>query len=159
ARALGNRAILANPGDIRGVARINKRIKSRDFWMPFAPTLLAERADDYLVNPKRLCSPYMMMTFDSTPRGREDLMAACHPYDATMRPQLLERACNPEYHRLISHFERLTGIGGVLNTSYNLHGEPIVSSPEDAIRTFEASGLPHLALGQHLISKRTADHF
>lgn len=159
ARALGNRSILANPSDIRVVARINKMIKSRDFWMPFAPTVLAERAGDYLLNPKGLCSPYMMLTFDSTPRGREDLMAACHAYDGTMRPQILEPACNPEYHRLISLFERLTGIGGVLNTSYNLHGEPIVSSPEDAIRTFEASGLSHLALGQHLLSKRAADHF
>jgi len=159
ARALGNRSILANPSDIRVVARINKMIKSRDFWMPFAPTILAERAGDYIVNPKGLCSPYMMLTFDSTPRGREDLMAACHAYDGTLRPQILEASCNPDYHRLISQFERLTGIGGVLNTSYNLHGEPIVSSPEDAIRTFEASGLSHLALGQHLISKRTADHF
>ena len=159
ARALGNRSILANPADNRVVARINKMIKSRDFWMPFAPTILAERAGDYIVNPKGLCSPYMMLTFDSTPRGREDLTAACHPYDGTMRPQILEPAHHPEYHRLISQFERLTGIGGVLNTSYNLHGEPIVSSPEDAIRTFEASGLPHLALGPHLISKRTADHF
>ncbi len=159
ARALGNRSILANPSDIRVVARINKMIKSRDFWMPFAPTLLAERADDYLHNPKGMKSPYMMLTFDSTPRGQEDFLAACHPYDGTLRPQILEREHNPDYYRLIEEFERRTGIGGVLNTSYNLHGEPIVSSPEDAIRTFEGSGLPHLALGQYLISKRMADHF
>lgn len=159
ARALGNRSILANPSDFRTVAHINKMIKSRDFWMPFAPSILFERASDYIENPKGLKSPYMMITFDSTPRGREDLTAACHPYDGTLRPQLIERPYNPDYYRLICEFESLTGIGGVLNTSYNLHGEPIVSSPEDAIQTFENSGLIHLALGQHLISKKTAAVF
>ncbi len=159
ARALGNRSILANPTDFRTVTHINKMIKSRDFWMPFAPSILDERADDYIENPKGLKSPYMMITFDSTPRGREDLSAACHPYDGTLRPQIVERSYNPDYYRLIGEFESLTGIGGVLNTSYNLHGEPIVSSPEDAIHTFEKSGLIHLALGQYLISKKSAAVF
>ncbi|MDA1001687.1 MAG: hypothetical protein O2807_14365 [bacterium] len=154
ARALGNRSILANPKDPRVVAVINKMIKSRDFWMPFAPSVLAERADDYLVNPRGMKSPYMMMTFDSTLRGRTELVAATHAYDGTMRPQILDSGYNPDYHRLIREFERLTGIGAVLNTSCNLHGEPIVSSPEDALHTFEDSGLPHLALGQYLISKK-----
>ncbi|MEE9276577.1 MAG: carbamoyltransferase C-terminal domain-containing protein [bacterium] len=159
ARALGNRSILANPSDYRVVALINKMIKSRDFWMPFAPTLLAERAGEYIENPRGMKSPYMMLTFDSTPKGREELAAACHPYDGTMRPQILEKAHNPDYHRLIEQFERLTGIGGVLNTSYNLHGEPIVSLPEDAVHTFESSGLSHLALDSFLISKKTAARF
>ncbi len=159
ARALGTRSILAHPSDFRVVAHINKMIKSRDFWMPFAPSILDERADDYIENPKGIRSPYMMMTFDSTPRGREDRAAACHPYDGTLRPQLVERSYNPDYYRLIGEFESLTGIGAVLNTSYNLHGEPIVSSPEDAIRTFESSGLLHLALGQYLISKKSAANF
>jgi carbamoyltransferase len=154
ARALGNRSILANPKDVRVVSHINKMIKSRDFWMPFAPSILARRVGDYVVNPKGLFSPYMMLTFDSTPLGREDLSAACHPYDGTLRPQMVENSYNPDYYRLIEAFEGLTGIGGVLNTSYNLHGEPIVSSPEDAIHTFENSGLVHLALGQYLISKK-----
>lgn len=159
ARALGNRSILANPSDFRTVAHINKMIKSRDFWMPFAPSILEERADDYIENPKGLRSPYMMITFDSTARGREELSAACHPYDGTLRPQLIERSHNPDYYRLVKEFEGLTGIGGVLNTSYNLHGEPIVSSAEDAIRTFENSGLLHLAIGQYLVSKKTATVF
>lgn len=159
ARALGNRSILANPRDFRVVQHINKMIKSRDFWMPFAPSILDRRAGDYMENPKGLSSPYMMVTFDSTPSGREELSAACHPYDGTLRPQIVERAYNPDYYRLIEVFEDLTGIGAVLNTSYNLHGEPIVSSPEDAIRTFEESGLLYLALGQCLISKKpTAIH-
>lgn len=154
ARALGNRSILANPRDFQVVTHINKMIKSRDFWMPFAPSILDRRVADYILNPKGLFSPYMMITFDSTPLGREELTAACHPYDGTLRPQMVERSYNPDYYRLIEAFEGLTGIGGVLNTSYNLHGEPIVSSPEDAIRTFENSGLVHLALGQYLISKK-----
>ncbi|MEE9274833.1 MAG: carbamoyltransferase C-terminal domain-containing protein [bacterium] len=156
ARALGNRSILAHPRDYRVVSHINKMIKSRDFWMPFAPTILDRREEDYLLNPKGLRSPYMMITFDSTPLGAEELSAACHPYDGTLRPQILERSFNPDYYGLIEEFERLTGIGGVLNTSFNLHGEPIVSSPEDAIHTFENSGLMHLALGRYLISKKPA---
>src|SRR3989454_4220895 len=79
ARALGNRSILANPSDHRGVPLINRMIKNRDFWMPFAPTILAERAADYLVNPKGLASPYMMLAMPTRPEAREALVAAGHP--------------------------------------------------------------------------------
>ena len=153
ARALGNRSILAHPGDARVVPVINRMIKQRDFWMPFAPTILAERADDYLVNPKRLASPYMMLAFPTDPKRRDEIMAAIHPHDGTARAQILEAAWNPEYHRVIREFERRTGIGAVLNTSYNLHGEPLVCGADDALDTFERSELPHLALGRWMISK------
>jgi len=154
ARALGNRSILANPSDRRVVGIINSMIKNRDFWMPFAPTVLAERAGDYLVNPKGLASPYMMLAMPTRPEAREALAAAIHPQDATARPQILEEADNPEYHAVIREFERRTGIGAVLNTSFNLHGEPIVAGAADAVDTFERSGLPHLAAGHFLISKK-----
>ena len=154
ARALGNRSILANPSDHRVVPLINRMIKNRDFWMPFAPTILAERAADYLVNPKGLASPYMMLAMPTRPEAREALVAAVHPQDGTARPQILERTWNPEYHAVIAEFERRTGIGAVLNTSFNLHGEPLVCSADDAVDTFERSGLPHLALGHWLISKK-----
>jgi carbamoyltransferase len=154
ARALGNRSILANPTDHRVVGLINRMIKNRDFWMPFAPTVLAERADDYLVNPKRLASPYMMLAMETKPAARDALAAALHPHDATARPQILEEAWNPQYHALIRAFEDRTGVGAVLNTSFNLHGEPIVGSAADAVDTFERSGLQHLAVGHWLISKR-----
>jgi carbamoyltransferase len=154
ARALGNRSILANPSDPRVVGVINRMIKNRDFWMPFAPTVLAERAQDYLVNPKGLASPYMMLAMPSRPEARDALAAALHPHDGTARPQILERAWNPAYHALIREFERRTGIGAVLNTSFNLHGEPIVCTADDAVDTFERSGLPHLAVGNWLISKK-----
>ena len=154
ARALGNRSILANPSDHRVVPLINRMSKNRDFWMPFAPTILKEREADYLVNPKGLGSPYMMLAFPTQPKRRDELRAAIHPQDGTARPQILEEDVNPEYFRIIREFERRTGIGAVLNTSFNLHGEPLVSSPADAVDTFERSGLPHLALGHFLISKR-----
>lgn len=154
ARALGNRSILGNPSDHRVVPLINRMIKNRDFWMPFAPTVLAERASDYLVNPKGFPSPYMMLAMPTRPEAREALGAAIHPQDGTARPQILDRSWNPEYHAVISEFERRTGVGAVLNTSFNLHGEPIVAGAADAVDTFERSGLPHLAIGHWLISKK-----
>jgi carbamoyltransferase len=154
ARALGNRSILANPSDHRVVGLINRMIKNRDFWMPFAPTVLAERAGDYLVNPKSFASPYMMLAMPTRPEARDAIAAAVHPQDGTARPQILEHDWNPEYHAVVREFERRTGVGAVLNTSFNLHGEPIVRSAEDAVDTFERSSLPHLAVGRWLISKK-----
>jgi carbamoyltransferase len=154
ARALGNRSILANPADHRVVGVINRMIKNRDFWMPFAPSVLRERESDYLVNPKGLASPYMMLAFPTNPERRDEIIAAVHPQDGTARAHVVDEAWNPGYHRVIREFERRTGTGAVLNTSFNLHGEPLVGSPGDALDTFERSGLPHLALGRFLISKK-----
>lgn len=153
ARALGNRSILANPTSRENVKIINEMIKGRDFWMPFATSMLYERKDDYLENPRNLYAPHMAITFDTKPRAQTELIAALHPYDLTSRPQMVRKEINPEYHALISAFEAITGIGGVLNTSFNLHGEPNVEMPHDALRTFARSGLPHLAIGNYLISK------
>jgi carbamoyltransferase len=154
ARALGNRSILANPSDHRVVTLINTMIKNRDFWMPFAPSILRERESDYLVNPKGFASPYMMLAFPTNPKRRDEIVAAIHPQDGTARAHLVDQAWNPGYHQVIREFERRTGIGAVLNTSFNLHGEPLVGSPGDAVDTFERSGLPHLALDRWLISKK-----
>ncbi len=154
ARALGNRSILANPSDHRVVSLINRMIKNRDFWMPFAPSVLREREADYLMNPKGLASPYMMLAFPTNPKRRDEIVAALHPQDGTARAHIVDEAWNPGYHRVLREFEARTGIGAVLNTSFNLHGEPLVCSPEDAVDTFERSGLPHLALGRFLVSKK-----
>ena len=153
ARAQGNRSILANPSDAAVVRVINEAIKSRDFWMPFAPSMLEERAADYLINPKATPAPYMILSFDTTDR-REEIKGAIHPFDFTARPQLVSPAWNADYHRLLKEFESLTGIGGVLNTSFNLHGYPIVSRPEDALHVLDVSGLTHLALENWLVEKR-----
>ena len=153
ARALGNRSILANPSFEDSVEIINRQIKNRDFWMPFAGTILKEREKDYIENEKDIPAPYMVMAFRTKPLGKSQLRASIHPYDKTIRPQVLEESANPSYHRILKEFDRLTGIGGVLNTSFNLHGEPIVCSPEDAMRTFLNSGLQYLAIGNYLVEK------
>lgn len=154
ARSLGNRAILGNPSSMETFYKVNDQIKMRDFWMPFAPTILKEREADYIENPKGIKAPYMIMAFHSTPLAQRELVAAIHPADKTCRPQVLEKDWNPGYYRIIKEFEKETGIGGVLNTSFNLHGYPLVSSPEDAIYVFENSGLEHVAIEDYLISKK-----
>lgn len=154
ARALGNRSILANPSSRDNVKLINEMIKGRDFWMPFATSMLYESRDEYLEIPKNFFAPYMAITFATKTKAHTELVAALHPYDLTSRPQMVTKDMNPEYHALISEFQKLTGIGGILNTSFNLHGEPNVESPYDALRTFKLSGLEHLALGNFLISKK-----
>lgn len=152
ARALGNRSILAHPRHREVVEVINRAIKNRDFWMPFAPTILRERAKDYLILHKA-DSPFMNVAYDTTAKAKQDLQAAIHPYDKTTRPQILDRETNPKYWDVIKKFESLTGIGAVLNTSFNLHGEPIVMSPEDALRVFTKSSLKYLAIGNLLLKK------
>jgi carbamoyltransferase len=155
ARALGNRSILAHPGRKDAVRRINAAIKNRDFWMPFAVSILEEHQHEFLINPKELSSPFMTMAFDTAPQRYPEIEAGTHPYDRTARPQFVSRITAPQYHRLISEFHRLTGIPALLNTSFNLHGEPIVNDLSDAIRTFERSALDHLFVGDTvLISKR-----
>ncbi|GCD92951.1 carbamoyltransferase [Embleya hyalina] len=153
ARSLGNRSILAHPGNSEVRALINRMIKQRDFWMPFAPSVLAEHAATYLEMPTETGAEYMTVSFDTHADVRGRIQAAAHPHDWTCRPQILTREANPDYHRLISEFHRLTGIGAVLNTSFNLHGYPIVESPRDALDVFEASGLRYLMLGPLLIEK------
>lgn len=154
ARALGNRSIVADPRRPETIHHINKLVKMRDFWMPFAPSILEERADDYLVNPKKIEARFMAVGFDTTPLAHKHLTAGLHPFDRTARPQVVRRKDNPGYHALIRAFERRTGVGAVLNTSFNIHGEPIVGTPEDALSTFARSGLHHLILGGRLVSKR-----
>ena len=153
ARALGNRSILANPQDWDTITRINKMIKKRDFWMPFAPSILGERASEYLIKPKEVKAPYMILTFDTKDEKRAKMRAAIHPYDGTARPQEVYKEWNEDYWRLIKYFEDITGEAVILNTSFNLHGYPVVYTPEDAIFVFENSGLRYMALENFLIRK------
>jgi len=154
ARALGNRSILANAAFSGVVRTINEMIKCRDFWMPFAPSMLSERRGDYLIKPKDMKAPYMIVTFDTKPGKRSAIAAAMHPYDLTARPQEVNEDWNPDYYRLLKCFEEITGEGVILNTSFNLHGEPVVCSPEDALRVFSISGLQYLALESFLVTKQ-----
>lgn len=154
ARALGNRSILANPVRPQNLRKLNAAIKMRDFWMPFAPSILWERKNDYAVLKKQVFSYYMTMAYDSSELAEDHLIAALHPYDFTMRPQFIKKEQNPSYHMLLSEFEKITGFGGVLNTSFNLHGYPIVCSPEDALRTFMNSDLDYVAIEKFLVRKK-----
>ena len=154
ARALGNRSILANPKFPNIVQKINEQIKNRDFWMPFTPSMLSERVQDYLINPKKIQSPFMTIGFETTAKAREDLPGALHPADFTARPQFVKKEDNPEYHELIKEFENITGVGALLNTSFNLHGYPIVMSPEDALQVFENSDIDSILLNSILITKK-----
>lgn len=153
ARALGNRSILARADAPNAVRTINQMIKNRDFWMPFAPSVLAERAADYYEKPKPVASPYMMLAFRTRVEKRRALEAVVHPYDFTTRPQEVTEAHNPDYYRLLKEYEARTGEGAVLNTSFNLHGEPMVYRAEDAVNTFLASGLEHMALANLWVQK------
>jgi carbamoyltransferase len=153
ARSLGNRALLADPRNYEVVRVINEMVKNRDFWMPFAPSILAEDADRYVVNRKRIAAPYMILSFDTTDEGATMLKAAIHPYDRTCRPQIVTREGNPAYWDLIRRFRAATGVGAVLNTSLNLHGYPLVHRPQDGLDLMMKSGLRRLALGRYLVTK------
>ena len=153
ARALGNRSIIADPRRPDVIHHINKLVKMRDFWMPFAPSIIAERESDYMINPKGIDGRFMAVGFDSTELAKEHLPAGLHPFDRSARPQIVHKEDNPSYHALIKAFEDLTGVGALMNTSFNIHGEPIVGTPDDAFDTFARCGLHHLLIGEWLISK------
>ena len=153
ARALGNRSILCNPSKISNLSKINTFIKKRDFWMPFTPSILQERVNEYYFNPKNVDSSYMSCTFESTELAKEHLQAAIHPADFTIRPQIVRKEINKEYHDLIQKFNFISGIGAVLNTSFNLSGYPNVSTPKNAVDTVINSEIKYLILGNNLLVK------
>jgi carbamoyltransferase len=151
ARALGNRSILAAPGNADPPRVLNQLVKRRDFWMPFAPAMLASRQYDYIHNPKGLRSPYMMLAFDTKPEAVPDFIGAVHRADLTCRAQLVpdRPACGlPD---ILRAYESRTGRAVLLNTSLNLHGEPIARTAGDALRVFQRSGLRYLQLGSYLV--------
>jgi carbamoyltransferase len=149
-RALGARSILADPRDPDMKSRINAAVKYRDEWRPFAPSILEEAAAEYLENVSY--SPFMTMTFPVKPHQRRTLAAVVH-VDGTTRPQFVRRTVAPLFYDLISRFAEKTGVPVVLNTSFNLKGEPIVNTPLDALRVFYSSGLDVLALGSFVLRK------
>ena len=153
ARALGNRSILANASQPNVVRYINDIIKSRDFWMPFAPSVLADYSADYFHKPKSAKACYMVMSFDTISNKRNSIFAAVHPQDGTARPQEVYPDDNPEYELLLRKYQSISGDGAILNTSFNLHGYPLVYSPDDALKVFDVSGLEYLALGNFIVSK------
>jgi carbamoyltransferase len=153
ARALGNRSIVADPSHFSVVDRINSMIKVRDFWMPFAPSIRAEDAPDYIDGLDRTSPWFMTHAYPVREGRRDEIIAGSHPRDRTIRPQVVTREANPRYHALISEFKALTGRGAVLNTSFNIHGEPIVMTAVEAVDVMRRSGLQNLLLGDMLVRK------
>ncbi|MDP8247357.1 MAG: carbamoyltransferase C-terminal domain-containing protein [Candidatus Tritonobacter lacicola] len=156
ARALGNRSILADPSDYTVIPTINKMVKKRDFWMPFAPAILREDAEKYIEVPASLpedhVSPYMMITFNTTGR-RDEFVAGTHNYDGTARAQIVLKEMNPRFHEIIAEFSKHTDKAVVLNTSFNLHGYPIVMGSLDAIDVMLNSAIEYLLLNDYLVTK------
>ena len=152
-RALGNRSIIADPRTRSNVEKINNSIKKRDFWMPFAPIILEEYQDLLIENPKKIDSPFMTIAFE-TKDGKNKFPAAVHQADGTARAQLLRKEQNPVLWNLIFKFYEKTGVPALLNTSFNLHGEPIVRTIQDAIRVFDKSELEVLWFDEHIIEKK-----
>ena len=153
ARALGNRSIICNPSKLDNIRLINSTIKERDYWMPFSPTILDEDEKKYFYNIKNFGNEYMTCLFDSTDLAKKDLTCAMHPIDFTLRPQVITKEQNPKYYDLIKKFKEKSGIGAILNTSFNLHGYPNVSSHKDALFTFENSKLEFLIIENFLLKK------
>ncbi|OGQ93228.1 MAG: hypothetical protein A2284_00030, partial [Deltaproteobacteria bacterium RIFOXYA12_FULL_61_11] len=148
-RALGNRSILADPRVAGMKDRINACIKKRESFRPFAPSVTLERAADYFELYGRADSPYMLF---AVPVRSRALPAVTH-VNGTARVHTVSQEANPIYHRLLTAFGRRTGVPVLLNTSFNTSGEPIVCSPEDALKTFLRTELRYLAVGPFLVEK------
>ncbi|OGF26964.1 hypothetical protein A2331_02600 [Candidatus Falkowbacteria bacterium RIFOXYB2_FULL_34_18] len=149
-RALGNRSILGNPSNPKMKDMINKYVKKREDWRPFAPSMLEEYAADYVEG--YFNSPFMILAFNVREDKKDEIISASH-LDHTVRVQSVSKRTNPRYWHLIDNFRKITGVPVVINTSFNIAGEPIVCSPRDALRTFFASGMDCLAIGDYLIEK------
>jgi carbamoyltransferase len=148
-RALGNRSILADPRNLTVIRRLNHAIKMRDFWMPFAPSTIEEDSSKYFKECR--AARYMIEAFDTT-REANDIIAGLHPFDGTARPQTVNE-WNLGYRKLLLEFRSRTGVSGVLNTSFNLHGFPIVGTPELALFTLKNSALDAVAIGNWLVER------
>jgi carbamoyltransferase len=148
-RALGARSLLADPRRAQIKDQINRIIKKREPFRPFAPSVLEERAAEFFESYEP--SPFMLFTFSVRPGQRAAIPAVTHT-DGTARPQGVTAAGNPRYYRLIRKFGELTGVPVLLNTSFNVQ-EPIVCSPEDALATFKGCDMNYLVLEDFLVSK------
>lgn len=148
-RALGNRSILADPRDATMKDKVNARVKFREAFRPFAPVVLEEDATSWFMGE---CSPYMMLT-TTVKKGNQKIPAITH-VDGSARAQVVGESDNPRLYYLLTAFKELTDCPILLNTSFNVMGEPIVCSPQDAIRTFLNCGLDVLVMGNYVIKKQ-----
>jgi carbamoyltransferase len=154
-RALGNRSILADPrrADMKEI--VNLKIKFREPYRPFAPSVLVERAEEFfdLKDAARHYPARFMLLVEDVKEDKRAVVPATTHVDGTGRLQVVTRDMNPLYYRLIERFQQATGVPVIMNTSFNLKGEPIVNTAREAFSTFSRSGLDLLVLDRHLISK------
>jgi carbamoyltransferase len=150
-RALGNRSILYQPGDPSVNDWLNELLRRTEF-MPFAPSSLYEAADDLYENVAGAedTARFMTITFHCKPATVEQCAGVVH-VDGTARPQLVRWEDNPSYYRIVDEYRKRTGMPTIINTSFNIHEEPIVRSPDDALRAFLDSTLDYLAIGDLLV--------
>ncbi len=155
-RALGNRSILYHAKEPAVNQWLNQRLGRTEF-MPFAPaTLMEKRHECYRnIDGAEHAAQFMTLTFDCTETMKRDCPAAVH-VDGTARPQLVSETSNPSFYRILREYQQLTGIASLINTSFNMHEEPIVCSPEDAIRAFLQGNLDYLAIGEFLVAHPSA---
>jgi carbamoyltransferase len=149
-RALGNRSILANPALASMKDSVNNKVKHREPWRPFGPSVLHERRAQYFLDGP--VAPFMTKALRTTVAGQRDLAAAMH-VDGTARAQTVTEDANPRYYALIEEFGRRTGVYGVLNTSFNLKGQPIVNTPLDAIEMFQKTEMDELIIGDFVVRR------
>lgn len=155
-RALGNRSILYPCGDRTVNDWLNRRLRRTEF-MPFAPICLWEDADEYFVlrEGEKRATEFMTLVVPCTEKMRTLCPAAVH-VDGTARPQLVRREINPGVHAILTEYKRLTGVSCLINTSFNMHEEPIIRSPAEAVEAFLGAGLDRLAAGPFLVSRAAA---
>src|SRR6266850_2188376 len=151
-RALGNRSLLADPRKPEMKDILNSRVKHRQAFRPFAPIVLAERAKEVFEGEED--SPFMLIAKPVRPEWRDKIPAIVH-VDGTARVQTVREATNPMLYRLLKEFEALTGVPVLINTSFNIKGEPIVETPEDAVSCFLTTGIDHLVMHDTVVSKTT----
>ena len=152
-RALGSRSLLADPRDPKMKDVINAKVKFREAFRPFAPAVLKEHAHEYFEMPPGMDAPFMLLV----PKVREDkheVIPAVTHQDGTGRVQTVTADTNPLYYRVIKRFGELTGVPVVINTSFNVRGEPIVCTPQDAYNTFVNTGIDVLVIGKYLVTEK-----
>jgi len=153
-RALGNRSILMSANRAANKDALNARVKFRESFRPFCPSIINEKLHEYVLQGRE--ENFMMTAFDIVEEKRKKVPAVVH-VDGTVRPHTVRRETNPLFHDLIQIFGDLTGEFLVLNTSLNIKGEPIVCHPRQAIRCFYDTGLDALVMGRFVVTKTTAD--
>jgi len=155
-RALGNRSIVADPRRHDMKDFLNQRVKHREGYRPYAPSVLLEHASEWFDLDDR--SPYMLRVVDVPEQLRDRIPAVVH-VDGTARVQTVDRNENESYWKLIDEFRKLTGVALVLNTSFNIAGKPIVETPQDAVKCFDGTEIDVLLLGDWVLSKRPLEEF